>query len=133
MDQGRALVVVIALPRSLPLAPHLRCQPEERPGGCGCLHAASHSTIIGMVCACLPGATMTVYHDYTTASLSPAFCGPQVLCHFLNAIQPGTVKKVETSNLAFKQMENISSFIKACRAMGVPEFEVGHDFHTTIM
>lgn len=33
----------------------------------------------------------------------------QVLCHFINTIKPGTVKKVETSALAFKQMVHTST------------------------
>lgn len=31
---------------------------------------------------------------------------------------------METSSLAFKQMENISGFLRGCRAVGVQEFEV---------
>jgi hypothetical protein len=46
----------------------------------------------------------------------------QVLCHLLNAIKPGTVKKVNTMNAPFKQMENITFFMDGARGLGVPEF-----------
>jgi len=46
----------------------------------------------------------------------------QVLCHLLNAIKPGTVKKVNTMNAPFKQMENITYFMDGARALGVPEY-----------
>jgi hypothetical protein len=46
----------------------------------------------------------------------------QVLCHLLNAIKPGTVEKVNTMNAPFKQMENISFFMKGARGLGVPEY-----------
>ncbi|KAG5184842.1 calponin homology domain-containing protein, partial [Tribonema minus] len=44
-----------------------------------------------------------------------------VLCKLLNAIRPGTVKKINTSSMPFKQMENISAYLKGCRALGVAE------------
>jgi hypothetical protein len=46
----------------------------------------------------------------------------QVLCALVNAIRPETIKKVNTSSLAFKQMENITYFTAACRDFGVAEF-----------
>lgn len=46
----------------------------------------------------------------------------QVLCHLLNAIKPGTVKKVNTMNAPFKQMENITFFMDGARGIGVPEY-----------
>ena len=45
----------------------------------------------------------------------------QILCRFINTIQPGTVKKIETSKMVFKQMENVTNFIRGCRGLGVPE------------
>lgn len=45
----------------------------------------------------------------------------QVLCKLVNTIKPGIVKKVNTSKLAFKQMENITFFTHAARELGVPE------------
>mmetsp|Transcript_6380 Transcript_6380/g.8161 ORF Transcript_6380/g.8161 Transcript_6380/m.8161 type:complete len:369 (+) Transcript_6380:1-1107(+) len=45
----------------------------------------------------------------------------QVLCLLANAISPGSIKKVETSSMPFKQMENISAFLKFARKFGVTE------------
>ena len=42
------------------------------------------------------------------------------LCKLINAIRPGSVKKVATSSLAFKQIDNINMFLKGCQAMGMP-------------
>jgi hypothetical protein len=52
----------------------------------------------------------------------------QQLCKLINVIRPGSVKKIETSAIPFKQMENISNFLKACRVVGVPE----HDLFETV-
>jgi hypothetical protein len=46
------------------------------------------------------------------------------LCEVLNAIRPGAIRKIETSAMPFKQMENISNFLKGCRAFGVPEYDL---------
>lgn len=35
-----------------------------------------------------------------------------LLCRFANELQPNAIKKVNTSAMAFKQMENISFFLK---------------------
>jgi len=40
-----------------------------------------------------------------------------VLCHLANAIKPGSVKKINSGNMAFKQMENISNFLGVCEAL----------------
>ena len=48
----------------------------------------------------------------------------QALVKLVNKIKAGSVKKMETSGMAFKQMENISNFLRACRAIGVEEYEV---------
>ena len=42
-----------------------------------------------------------------------------VLCHLINAIKPGATKPPSTSAMPFKQMENISLYLEACRSMGV--------------
>jgi hypothetical protein len=44
-----------------------------------------------------------------------------LLCKLVNTIRPGTVKKVNESKMPFKQMENISNFLKGCRVLGVAE------------
>lgn len=43
----------------------------------------------------------------------------QILCHLINAIQADCVKKVNTNNMAFKQMENIGNFLKGCEKIGM--------------
>jgi len=45
----------------------------------------------------------------------------KVLCALANAVKPGIVKKVNTMNAPFKQMENITFFTTAARDLGVPE------------
>ena len=36
----------------------------------------------------------------------------EVLCKLINSIQPGTIKKINTSTMPFKQMENITSYLR---------------------
>ncbi|CAM9095729.1 unnamed protein product [Ectocarpus fasciculatus] len=43
------------------------------------------------------------------------------ICKLVNTIKPGAVRKINESRMPFKQMENISNFLKSCRAMGVAE------------
>jgi hypothetical protein len=42
-----------------------------------------------------------------------------LLCKVLNAIKPGTIKKINEGNMAFKQRENISNFVSATQTFGV--------------
>ncbi|OWR51940.1 myophilin [Danaus plexippus] len=46
-----------------------------------------------------------------------------VLCKLANNLQPGTVKKVNESKMAFKCMENINAFLEAAKQFGVPAQE----------
>lgn len=46
------------------------------------------------------------------------------LCLLINEIRPGLVRKVNNSKMPFKQMENVSNFLKACRTVGVPEYSL---------
>ncbi len=47
-----------------------------------------------------------------------------LLCKVINAVKPGTIKRINTSKMPFKQMENISIFLRACRTLGVPEYSL---------
>ena len=49
------------------------------------------------------------------------------LCKLINAISPGSVRKINTSRMPFKQRENISNFLRACRKLGQSE----HTLFTT--
>lgn len=48
----------------------------------------------------------------------------RVLCLAANAIQPGICRKINKDAKPFKQMENITTFIGACRKLGVLEKDV---------
>jgi len=43
----------------------------------------------------------------------------QILCQLINALEPGSVPKINTSTMAFKQMENIGKYLHACEAFGL--------------
>lgn len=51
----------------------------------------------------------------------PSLKNGVLLCKLLNAIAPGTIKKINESRMPFKQMENISMFLRGCRSLGVAE------------
>merc|ERR1739836_46023 len=42
-----------------------------------------------------------------------------VLCELINAIEPGSVKKINTMNAPFKQRENIEMYLKGCESYGL--------------
>lgn len=46
-----------------------------------------------------------------------------ILCRLINTLQPGSVKKVNESKMAFKMMENIGFFLDAITAYGVAKME----------
>lgn len=54
-------------------------------------------------------------------TLTEALKDGQALCRLVNTLRPGTITKIETSHVAFKQMANITAFIKGCRTLGVRE------------
>ncbi|XP_014677110.1 PREDICTED: calponin-3-like [Priapulus caudatus] len=47
----------------------------------------------------------------------------QALCELMNIIFPGSIKKVNTSKLAFKQRENIEMFVMACQRNGMKDVD----------
>jgi hypothetical protein len=46
-----------------------------------------------------------------------------VLCKLVNQFKEGSVKKINTSTMAFKCMENINNFLAAVTSFGVPSVE----------
>lgn len=48
----------------------------------------------------------------------------QVLCRTANMIQIGICPRINQQNMPFKQMENVTAFIQACRKLGVLEKDV---------
>merc|ERR1712224_174744 len=42
----------------------------------------------------------------------------RLLCLLINRIQPGTIKKISTSNQKFQQLENIEKFLTGCQTLG---------------
>ncbi|XP_064404347.1 muscle-specific protein 20-like [Halichondria panicea] len=48
----------------------------------------------------------------------------RILCKLINVLQPGSVKKINESKMAFKQMENIGNFLDACVTYGVPKTDL---------
>ena len=47
-----------------------------------------------------------------------------VLCNLANALKPGSAVKPSTSKMPFKQMENVASYLAACKELGVRPFEM---------
>jgi hypothetical protein len=46
-----------------------------------------------------------------------------ILCSLMNKIVPGKIPKINTTKLAFKQMENIATYLRACQQIGFQEIE----------
>ncbi|KAJ3437407.1 muscle-specific protein [Anaeramoeba flamelloides] len=46
------------------------------------------------------------------------------LCELVNAIKPGSVRRVNNSKFPFKMMENINNFLLACENLGVPKYDL---------
>lgn len=42
-----------------------------------------------------------------------------ILCELINALEPGTVKKINTMKAPFKQRENVELFLKGCENYGL--------------
>eukprot|EP01133_Synstelium_polycarpum_P011899 gene11899-13864_t len=42
-----------------------------------------------------------------------------LLCRLINAIKPGTVRRINESTVSFKHLENIGNYLKACAVIGL--------------
>jgi len=47
-----------------------------------------------------------------------------LLCKMMNAIEPGTIKKIDTRNIPLVFVENINNYLKACWNLGIPNSEL---------
>jgi hypothetical protein len=66
--------------------------------------------------------------NFNGTPFGPGLKDGKILCALVNKIQPGSVAKIEQSAMPFKQMENVSNFLKACRKLGVKD----HDCFETV-
>jgi len=60
----------------------------------------------------------------TQAEFAEGLKDGQVLCKLINVIKPGSVKKINKNNMAFKQMENIGNFLSACENLGMNKIDL---------
>ncbi|CAH0480518.1 unnamed protein product [Peronospora belbahrii] len=58
------------------------------------------------------------------ASFADSLKDGVMLCTLMNKIKPGFIPHIQTSSMPFKQMENVSNFVRACRSIGVAEFDL---------
>ncbi|CAI5723305.1 unnamed protein product [Peronospora effusa] len=58
------------------------------------------------------------------ASFADSLKDGVMLCTVMNKIKPGFIPHIQTSTMPFKQMENVSNFVRACRNIGVAEFDL---------
>jgi hypothetical protein len=65
-----------------------------------------------------------VINEKFLASFGDSLKDGVILCTLLNSIKPGLIPKIQTSHMPFKQMENITAFLKGCRVVGVAEFDL---------
>lgn len=56
-----------------------------------------------------------------TKEFGPMLQDGIVLCELVNAILPGRIKKINEAGGLFKMQENITSFLRVCREIGVAE------------
>jgi len=59
--------------------------------------------------------------SFSSADFGDSLKNGVLLCKLLNSLQPGTVSKINTQNMAFKQMENIAAYIEGSKKLGVPD------------
>lgn len=66
----------------------------------------------------------SVLEEKFLASFGDSLKDGILLCNLMNKIRPGLIPRIQTSPMPFKQMENITAFLRACRAVGVAEFDL---------
>lgn len=66
----------------------------------------------------------TLKGDASSGNLVEVLKDGAFLCKVINVLQPGSVRKVNASKMAFKQMENIGNFLAGCEAYGVPRTDM---------
>jgi len=66
--------------------------------------------------------------DRLGSDLGDALHNGVTLCKLINAIKPGSVRTINSGNLAFKQMENIGNFLSGCESIGMKR----HDLFQTV-
>jgi len=57
--------------------------------------------------------------SYDQTTIHDTLKDGQVLCKLINALQPGSVRKINENKMAFKQMENIGNFLAGVQTFGV--------------
>ena len=81
----------------------------------------------GLEQQCLGWIETVLEEQLSSNDLIEALKDGVALCKLVNAIAPGSVRKINASRMPFKQRENISNFIRACRKLGQSE----HTLFTT--
>ena len=64
---------------------------------------------------------MNYAHDFII--FKPLIFTRFILFRLINTMKPGSVKKIQTSSMAFKCMENINGFVTGAKACGVSDME----------
>lgn len=62
-----------------------------------------------------------VQTPFPSGSFHEALCDGEYLCRAINVLQPGSVKKINQSQMAFKKMENVGNFLEAAGRYGLPK------------
>ena len=65
-----------------------------------------------------------IIHERFPTNFADSLKDGQILCRLINCIKPNTIPRISNSNMPFKQMENVSKFLRACRTLGVAEFNL---------
>jgi len=62
--------------------------------------------------------------EYGSEGLSDKLKDGVTLCKLANALKAGSVRKINESKMAFKQMENINNFLEFCYSIGVSKTDL---------